>query len=489
MGDASPAPAGPGRPPLDQDGASETGVPQRDSDGRSVSSILVLDRDESRRARVAAVLEGRGYRARTAGRGDEGLRRLREERYDAAIAAADLPGVSGLDLLDRIDPLETDARVVTVVDEGDVSSAVEAMRRGAADCLSMPLDTDRLVAAVGRAVEAYARRRAARRRDEGEEDLRVPILGRSAAIRRTLSLVRRVAPTRSSVLVTGETGTGKELVARAIHELSPREEGPFIAVVCSALPDTLLEAELFGHRKGSFTGAHADRLGLIEEAHGGTLFLDEIATVPTDVQVKLLRVLEERRVRRVGGGETVPVDFRLVVATNEDLEDAVAEGSFREDLFFRLNVFPIRVPPLRERREDLPVLAEHFRRRFAEENGIEAPAILPETMARMQEYRWPGNVRELEHFIERAMLLYADRDAIRFEPPTRRGRGEAGDLLSRAEDERWDLERLEREYILRILEEAGGNRTRAAEILGVHRRTLARRMDRYRERPRSGRRS
>ncbi len=449
--------------------------------------MLVVETDERLGGALAAVLEADGFRVETCTRGDVGLARLREERFDAAVIALRLPGLSGLDLLARIDPLETDARLVAVADEGDVKGAVEAMHRGAADCLVRPLETNRLLAAVTRAASESERRRALRRREEGEDDLRVPILGRSPAIRRTLGLVRRVAPTRSTALVTGETGTGKELIARAIHEISPRGEGPFVPVVCSALPESLLEAELFGHRKGSFTGAYADRRGLVEVAAGGTLFLDEIATVPTDVQVKLLRVLEERRVRRVGDAEARPIDFRLVVATNEDLEEAVEKGRFREDLFYRLNVFPIRVPPLRERREDIPLLAEHFRRRYAEENDVDAPAILPETLARMQEYPWPGNVRELEHFVERAMLLYAGQPAIRFDPVTRRGRGKAGDLLRKAADETWDLDRLEREYILRILEEAGGNRTRAAEILGVHRRTLARRMDRYRERRRPAR--
>jgi DNA-binding NtrC family response regulator len=465
-------------------GATDAAVPHQQSDGRSVYRVLVIEADSGLRAGLAAVLEQEGFRVETCARGDDGLLRLREGRFDAAVVGTRLPGVSGLDILSRIDPLETDARIVAVAEEGDVKGAVEAMHRGAVHCLARPVQTDELLEAVARAAVEAGRRRTLRRREEGEDDLRVPIIGRSPAIRRTLQLVRRVAASRSTVLVTGETGTGKELIARAIHEISPRSEAPFVAVVCSALPESLLEAELFGHRKGSFTGAHADRPGLVEEAHGGTLFLDELATIPPDIQVKLLRVLEERRIRRVGGGGMVPVDFRLVAATNEDLEEAVEEGRFREDFFYRLNVFPIRVPPLRERKEDIPLLAEHFRRRFADENDVEAPAIFPETLVRMQEYSWPGNVRELEHFVERAMLIYAGQPAIRFEPTTRRGQGRAGDLLRRAEDESWDLDRLEREYILRILEEEGGNRTRAAEILGVHRRTLARRMARYRARRR-----
>jgi DNA-binding NtrC family response regulator len=253
-----------------------------------------------------------------------------------------------------------------------------------------------------------------------------------------------------------------------------------VAINCSALPETLLESELFGHMKGSFTGAVQSKRGLFEEAQGGTIFLDEISTVSEGVQVKLLRVLQDRKVTRVGGREPITVDFRLVAATNRDLGELVEKGEFREDLFYRLNVFPIRVPSLRERRDDIPLLAQHFRQRFADENGLEPPEIPPKTMTRLMSYEWPGNVRELENFIERAVIMHAGARAIPFEPPGQRPDPERN-LLSRAREEKWDLERLEREYILDMLEQTQWHQSSAADALGISRRTLYRKLKRYRE--------
>jgi len=297
------------------------------------------------------------------------------------------------------------------------------------------------------------------------------IVGRSPAMERVLELIERVAPLRVPVLIVGETGTGKELVARAIHEASPRARGPFVPVHCAALPEGLLESELFGHTRGSFTGAVATRRGLFEEAAGGTLFLDEISTISPAIQVKLLRVLQDRAVRRVGSNQAIPVDFRLVAATNVELAGEVAAGRFREDLYYRLAVFPIRVPPLRERRSDIPLLARHFLDRFAEENGLEPLEIPPAVLRRMLEYSWPGNVRELENAVERAVVLNAGLRWISFEPPAGNGPAPPA-VLERARQERWDLARLEREYILSVLDEVRGHRGRAARILGIDRRTL-----------------
>jgi DNA-binding NtrC family response regulator len=283
------------------------------------------------------------------------------------------------------------------------------------------------------------------------------------------------------VLITGETGTGKELVARSLHELSDRSRGPFVAINCSALPETLLESELFGYVKGAFTGAVAPRRGLFEEASGGTLFLDEIATISPAIQVKLLRVLQERRIQRLGSSQSIAVDFRLVAAGNMDLAGQVESGSFREDLFYRLNIFPILVPPLRERKDDIPLLASHFRLRFAEENGLEPPEIQAETMERLLAHDWPGNVRELENFIERAVIMHAGSRTMPFDAPGSR-RGEvAQEMGARAVRERWSLERLEREYILDVLRETRGHQIRASEILGIDRRTLYRKLKQYRE--------
>jgi DNA-binding NtrC family response regulator len=300
-------------------------------------------------------------------------------------------------------------------------------------------------------------------------------------MQRLFRLIERVAPTRATVLITGETGTGKELVARAVHDLSPRADKSFVAVNCSAIPSTLLEAELFGHIRGSFTGAVQSRKGLIEEAAGGTLFLDEISTLSEDVQVKLLRVLEDRRVQRVGSNTAIAVDFRLIAATNTDLGTRVAAGEFREDLFFRLDVFPISVPPLRERKDDIPLLAAHFMARFSEEHGIAAPRVSPLTLSRMLTYQWPGNVRELENFIERSVIMYPDMEGIPFDLPRAAPGNEGAALLGRAVEEDWTLERLEREYLLSMLERNRWHQGTVAAMLGINRRTIHRKLKAYRE--------
>jgi DNA-binding NtrC family response regulator len=299
-------------------------------------------------------------------------------------------------------------------------------------------------------------------------------------MRRVYRLVGRVAPTKASVLVTGETGTGKELVARAVHRLSPRAAHPFVAVNCSAIPDTLLESELFGHAKGAFTGAVQSRKGLIQEAHEGTLFLDEISTLSPEVQVRLLRVLQDRRVQRVGSNHPVPVDFRLVAATNDDVLRLVDEGTFREDLFFRLDVFPIDVPPLRQRREDVPLLAAHFLRVYGEEHRLEPPRLTRCTAGRMMAYEWPGNVRELEHFVERSVIMHAGRNSFPFDLPRPRPDHAGAELLHEALAEVWTLERLEREYLLATLERTDWQQSETARALGIDRRTIHRKLSRYR---------
>jgi DNA-binding NtrC family response regulator len=308
---------------------------------------------------------------------------------------------------------------------------------------------------------------------------RTSLIGRSPAMQEMMQLVARVAPTRATVLIHGETGTGKELVARAVHETSGRHSRPFVPINCSALPESLLESELFGHTKGSFTGAIANKRGLFEEAAGGTLFLDELSTIPHSVQVKLLRVLQERRFYRIGGTQPVSVDFRLVAATNLDLAEEVRAGRFREDLFYRLNVFPVRVPPLRERRSDIPLLVEHFRLRFASDIGVAAPDVSAETLARLSLYGWPGNVRELENLVERAVILSAGGTDIPFDPPDAAPAAAEVRLADVALREGWSMARLEQHYILAMLEQANGHRGRAADLLGIDRRTLYRKLKEY----------
>jgi DNA-binding NtrC family response regulator len=462
-----------GAPPQD-DGRGETPAPPR---------VLVVEDDEIVRDLAERTLRDEGYLVDGVGSGEAALRLLESRLFDVVLLDLNLPGMHGLNVLAAAPATQTDAQFIVMTAFGSVDTAVEAMKLGAWDYITKPFRTEELLLTLKRGVEeTELRREVVRLRARNRESTRDRILGRTPAIRRVFDLIERVAPTRASVLIVGETGTGKELVARAVHETSPRGRRPFVAVNCSALSETLLESELFGHVKGAFTGAGQSRRGLIEAAQGGTLFLDEISTVSPATQVKLLRVLQERRVTPVGGNESVPVDFRLVSATNEELEPKVREGSFREDLYYRLNVFPIRVPPLRERKEDIPLLANAFRLRFAEENGLEAPPIMAETLARMMTYPWPGNVRELENSIERALILHHGARSLPFDPnpagpPLHE---EEQGALSRAGAD-WTLDRLEREYILEVLEREQWHQGRAAARLGVNRRTLYRKLNRYRE--------
>ncbi|HET9983667.1 MAG TPA: sigma-54 dependent transcriptional regulator [Longimicrobiales bacterium] len=446
--------------------------------------VLVVDDDELTRRLLTQLLAEKGYRVDPARDGAEALAALERGVPDVALLDLHLPDMDGMQVLAAGRALGTDTRFVLMTGHGSVDTAVEAMKLGALDYLTKPLHTDELLLVLERAVrEKELRQEVARLRTERGQRGHARIVGRAPVLERMFELLARVAPMRATVLVIGETGTGKELVARAIHDLSDRASRPFIPINCSALPETLLESELFGHVRGSFTGAVGTRRGLIEEAQGGSLFLDEISTMSAAIQVKLLRVLQERTIHRVGGNQPIPVDFRLVVATNVDLAVEVREGRFREDLYYRLNVFPIRVPPLRERRSDIPLLADHFRRRFAAENGIQPPAISAETLTRLTEYDWPGNVRELENFIERAMITYTGEATIRFDPPAGENRESTRTLLEQARRERWDLERLEREYIMDVLQEVHGHRGRAADLLGIDRRTLYRKLKSYRGQP------
>ncbi|MBI4545368.1 MAG: sigma-54-dependent Fis family transcriptional regulator [Gemmatimonadetes bacterium] len=442
--------------------------------------VLVVEDEEIVGDLLVKVLGEEGYAVESVASGEDALKALDRELYDLVLLDLNLPGMYGMNVLSAAPALQTDAQFIVMTAFGSVDTAVEAMRLGAFDYINKPFRSEELLLTLERALhETELRREVAQLRRRAGEGVRGNIVGKSPPIERMFDLIERVAATRATVLITGETGTGKELVARVIHDLSDRARKPFIPTNCSALPETLLESELFGHMKGSFTGAIASRRGLFEEASGGTLFLDEVSTVSPAIQVKLLRVLQDRRIQRVGGGQFIPVDFRLLVATNVDLSEEVATGRFREDLFYRLNVFPIRVPPLRERKSDIPLLANYFRTRLARENGVEPPEITADTMRRLMAYDWPGNVRELENFIERAVIMHAGARSMPFEaPPGQTSRSER-QLLDQARQERWSLERLEREYLLDMLDEAHGHKGHAAEILGIDRRTLYRKLKRY----------
>jgi DNA-binding NtrC family response regulator len=442
----------------------------------AVVSILVVEDDPSVQHVLRQVLAAQGWRVDVAGSGELALPLLERELYDLVLLDIRLPGMSGLDVLSAATSLQTDSQFVMMSGDGMIVDAVEAMRLGAYDYIPKPVRMEELTLILRRGLEERARRRElARLRRATEAPGQRLLVGDSPPMQRLRELIMRVAPTRTSVLITGETGTGKELVAREIHHLSDRSGRAFVPVHCAALPESLMESELFGHVKGSFTGATAGRRGLLEEAAEGTLFLDEAASLSATVQAKLLRVLQERRVQRVGSNTLVPVGFRLLTATNIDLTAEIAAGRFRDDLFYRLNVFPIVVPPLRERREDIPRLAAHFLNQIAREHGREPPELSSAALRRLEEYDWPGNVRELASVIERAAILHAGSRQLSIELPQKPSSVE-GELLEAGARGTWPLERVEREYILRTLESVGGNQSRAAQLLGIDRRTLSRKL-------------
>lgn len=437
------------------------------------AQVMIIDDDPSAVAPLHALLEAEGYAVTHVCRPEDAPDLVASRRPDAVLLSLRPHAASGLDLLAKIRFRAHSATIVVVADPAEW--AREAIRLGAFECLGRPLRTDQLLRTLQRAVE---QRRGTPSSNGDTSTYARAFVGNSAPVREMFDLIDRVAPLNLTVLITGETGTGKELIARSVHDRSRRRERRFVPVHCSALSPGLLESELFGHVKGSFTGATQTRRGLFEEASGGTLFLDEIATISPETQVKTLRVLQERKVQRVGSADEIDTDFRLVGATNMDLEAEVAAGHFRKDLFYRLNVYPVRVPSLRERREDIPLLAETFRSRFAEENAIEPPEIAPDVQEQMMEYDWPGNVRELENYIDRALVVYAGMPTIRFDLGASAPRRE-GAVFCAPGAENWTLARLEREHIARVMARTGGRQTEAAKILGISRRTLYRRLQHY----------
>jgi DNA-binding NtrC family response regulator len=410
------------------------------------------------------------------------LERARDERADVAILDVQMPEMDGLELLRALRERHPALAVVIMTAFGSIGTAVEAITSGAVDYVSKPMDVEEIRATVLRAL---------RRREEAQAALPVAgdelggVVGRSPAMVEVYKTIARVAAGRSTVLVTGESGTGKELIARAVHEHSPRRKRPFVTVDCAALTETLLESELFGHVRGSFTGAVADAPGLFAEASGGTIFLDEIGDVSPALQAKLLRVLQEHHVRPVGGTEWRPVDVRVVAATNCDLAAAVAEGRFREDLYYRLKVVTIAVPPLRERREDIPLLVDHLVRRAAAQCGKPVSGVSEAALALLTAYHWPGNIRELAHVLERGVALARHEVLTTEDLPAELHRRPAASA-DRVMADRPTLAELKRRYVARVLEEQGGNVSRAASVLGVDRRSLYRMLQRWGLAPRGG---
>ena len=429
-------------------------------------SILIVDDDELMRSFLVAILKEEGHRVEEARNGKEGLAKFLSAELDLVITDLRMPGLSGLDLMRQGRKEKPDTRWIVITAFGSISSAVEAMKAGATDYLTKPLNNpDELRHVVRRVLrEAEAERTISLLSEElGRQFPPAEMIFLGEKMQEAYHLVQEVAPTPATVLISGPSGTGKELVARVIHQRSPRREKAFVAVHCAALAETLLESELFGHERGAFTGAVAARKGRFELADGGTIFLDEIGELPASVQVKLLRVLQERAFERVGGTKVVAVDVRIVSATNKDIKAEVLEGRFREDLFYRLNVFPLFLPCLAERPEAIIPLAKYFVERFAKAFGKKITGISPSAQSAMMEYGWPGNIRELQNIIERAVIL---------------SNGEIGiahlnlEIAEEAPPESGLLQNVERETIQKVLAEVGGNRKKAAQILGISVRTL-----------------
>ena len=454
--------------------------------------ILVIEDDAANRKALARTLTREGYSVESFDAAGEALAYL-QTHPEVFLVLTDLrlPEIDGFGVLERARAIDSQVRVLMITGHASVESAVDAMKKGADDYLTKPINVDELRERVAGLMSTW---KLSRRVDELETRLGEKfgkLIGQSRAMEALFRQMDLVAAARSNVLINGESGTGKELVANALHDHSPRQDKRFLPINCAAIPAEILESELFGHEKGAFTGASARKVGKFELADGGTLFLDEIGELPLDMQVKLLRVLEQREFMRVGGTETIHVDIRLVAATNRDLEAAVAEGTFRNDLYYRLKVVTLTIPPLRERREDVPLLIRHFLDRFAEENGREGLRIGPHAMRALCEGRWEGNVRELKNVIE-SLVVLTPQDEIGLEdlPPELRpsetwpvptpGPQPTAAAVDGGDEALPTMEELERQAILRALERTGGNRTQAAEILGIGLRTLQRKLKDYR---------
>ncbi len=447
--------------------------------------ILVVDDEANARTALAELLRDEGFDVETAADAFKALGKY--ETFNPHVVVTDLkmPGMDGIELVKKIRAMEDPATVVVMTAFGAVTSAVDAMRSGAADYLTKPINFDELLVVLDKVFEQQALRRETRQLRQRVRDRVAPnnIIGNSPPMQRVFEVVEQVAPSRATVLITGESGTGKELVANALHQRSPRANGPFIKLHCAALAESLLESELFGHEKGSFTGAAARKEGRFSLADGGTLFLDEIGEISPSIQVKLLRFLQEHEFERVGGTQTIRVDVRVIAATNRNLVEEVARGRFREDLFYRLNVVSLEMPPLRDRRTDVPVLARFFLEKYAKENNKAIEGFAPDTMELLVSYDWPGNVRELENAIERSVVLtngpIIEMKAL---PPNVRPKlTPAGMPIVPGAT----LGEVEKYAILETLKSTGGSTSKAAEILGISVRTIQYRLHQYNEAPRS----
>ena len=444
--------------------------------------ILVVEDEREMRALLEKGLARRGFIPTVLGRADEAFPLLEAEDFDTVLTDLRMPGMDGLALCERVALNRPDIPVVVVTAFGTLETAVAAIRAGAYDFVTKPVDVDALVLVLERAVQHRALREEVRRLRVALGDVTADggVVGESQALRRVYEMIDRVADSDASVLITGESGTGKEVAARALHARGRRHNGPFVAINCAAMPEQLLESELFGHARGAFTDAKAARTGLFIKANGGALFLDEVGELPLALQPKLLRALQERTVRPVGGDTEVPFDARIVAATNRDLELAVEEERFREDLYYRLNVIGLELPPLRARGNDVLLLAQRFLAHFAARSGKRVVGLSAAAAQRLVAYAWPGNVRELQNCIERAVALTAYEELTVEDLPERIRDYRAPSNASQGGDpsELVSLEEMERRYIQRVLDTVGGSRTLASRILGVDRKTLYRKLGR-----------
>ncbi|MEW6775888.1 MAG: sigma-54 dependent transcriptional regulator [Bdellovibrionota bacterium] len=445
--------------------------------------VLVVDDDLEAGRLLEDALQRRGYEVAAHTSAEEALQRLERDDFDVVLTDLKMRGMNGIDLCTRVAQSRPDLPVVVLTAFGSLDAAVSAIRAGAYDFISKPFETDSVRLVLDRAIQHRALRQEVRRlREAVPSSAGFPeIIGTSGPIKEVLDLIARVADSDASVAIQGESGTGKELVARALHRRSKRSKGPFVALNCAAIPETLLESELFGYEKGAFTDAKASRKGLLFLAEGGTLFLDEVGDLSPGLQVKLLRVLQERKARPLGAAAEIPFDARLVTSTHRDLEAEVEEGRFRQDLFFRLNVVPIHVPPLRARGTDVLQIAQHFLREFAAREGKQVLGLSHPAAEKLLAYSWPGNVRELRNCIERAVAL-ARFDQVTVDDLPEKIRNYKGSQIVFALDkpeEFLPLEEVERRYILKVLEGVGGNKSTAARILGLDRKTLYRKLGQY----------